>query len=193
MGDEGLILCRDLSGNSGSYRWSCNSMDVVGFGHLDAYVNALSYRALRNAAALLADLGDKSLTGRCRTAAAQIKDAYAKVFVNPGTGWVAGWRSRDGQLHDCGFIWVNGPAIAFGLLEAAQARQALLNLEALRVKVGLTEGYFGLPSNLLPLPAQDHMMPIIWGVPSRHLKTTPMAGCTASMPIITCGPFQSTA
>ncbi len=165
LGDEGLILCRDLSGNSGSYRWSCNSMDVVGFGHLDGYVNALGYRALRNAAALFHELSDPSLARRCREAAGQIKEVYAKVFINPETGWVAGWRSRDGQIHDYGFIWVNGPAIAFGLLETAQARTALLNLEAARVKMGITEGYFGLPSNLLPLSPQDHMMPIIWGVP----------------------------
>jgi hypothetical protein len=165
LGDDGLILCRDLSGNSGSYRWSCNSMDVVGFGHLDAYVNALGYRAFRNAAALFHDLGDPSLAKRCRAAAGQIKAAYAKVFINPETGWLAGWRSRDGQLHDYGFLWVNGPAIAFGLLEPAQARQALLNLEATRTRMGITEGYFGLPSNLLPLSPEDHMMPIIWATP----------------------------
>ena len=31
---EAMIVCRALSGNSGSYRWSSNAMDVVGFGHL---------------------------------------------------------------------------------------------------------------------------------------------------------------
>lgn len=162
--ERGLILCRDLSGNSGSYRWSCNSMDVIGFGHLDAYVNALSYRALRCAAALFNDLEDTPSSARCREAAARIKTAYAPEFLNPATGWLAGWRSQDGQLHDYGFIWVNAPAIAFGLLEPEQARQALLNLEALRAKSGTPGGYFGLPGNLLPIAAGDHMMPLIWGV-----------------------------
>jgi hypothetical protein len=31
--------------------------------------------------------------------------------------------------------------------------------------MGITEGYFGLPSNLLPLSPEDHMMPIIWATP----------------------------
>jgi hypothetical protein len=165
IGDEGLIVCRELSGNSGSYRWSCNGMDVVGFGHLDAYVNALGYRALRNAAALFHNLDNPALADRCRRAAAKIKESYANNFLNPETGWVGGWRSRDGKLHDYGFIWVNGPAIAFGLLEPETARQALVNLEAARMDKPGIEGCWGLPSNLLPLSPLDHMMPIIWGTP----------------------------
>jgi len=78
---------------------------------------------------------------------------------------VAGWRSRDGQLHDYGFIWINGPAIAFGLLEPDQARQALLNLEAERAKVGMTDGTLGLPANLLPIAPADHLLPNIWPTP----------------------------
>lgn len=53
IGKEGLVISRNLSGNSGSHRWSSNAMDVVGFGHMDAYVNAWTYRALRNAKFLL--------------------------------------------------------------------------------------------------------------------------------------------
>ena len=100
LGRQGLVVCRALSGNSGSYRWSSNAMDVVGFGHLDAYVNAWCFRGFRNAAALLADLGDASLAERCREAAESIRANFATQLVNPATGWVAGWRSRDSVLHD---------------------------------------------------------------------------------------------
>ena len=47
MAENGLLVCRDLTGNSGSYRWSTNGFDVVGFGHIDGYVNAWAYRAFR--------------------------------------------------------------------------------------------------------------------------------------------------
>ena len=161
IGTEGLVVCRDLSGNSGSFRWSCNGMDVVGFGHLDAYVNALCYRALRNATALLHALGQDKVAARCRAASAGIRAAYTRLLVNPETGWVAGWRSQDGTLHDYAFTWVNGPALAFGLLEAEDARRALRNLEQLRNELGMSSAQLGLPLNLLPIRADDHMLPRI--------------------------------
>lgn len=158
LDEEGLALCRDLSGDSGSHRWSCNGMDVVGFGHLDAYVNAWTYRALRNAAALLCALEDASLARRAGAAADRLRAAFPAAFLNPQTGWVAGWRSRDGQLHDFAFTWVNGVAIAFGLLPEAQARVALEKLEELRAQVGPGSARLGLPCNLLPIAPEDHML-----------------------------------
>jgi len=156
---EGMIVCRSLSGNSGTYRWSSNAMDVVGFGHIDAYVNAWSFRGLKNAAALCTRLGDTDLAARCAEAAAALAANYARQLVNPATGWVSGWRSRDGQLHDYGFLWVNGVACAFGVMEPAVARQALANLEAQRRDVFPESGYVGLPLNLLPIAPEDHMLP----------------------------------
>ena len=136
IGPEGLVVCRDLSGNSGSFRWSSNAMDVVGFGHLDAYVNAWSYRGLRNAAPLLAELGQRDLSARCTTAADRLCEAYPTYLLNPETGWIAGWRSHDGQLHDAAFLWVNGVACAFGLLPQQTAAEALRRLEQLRREAG---------------------------------------------------------
>ena len=157
--NDGMVVCRDLSGNSGSYRWSTNSFDVVGFGHIDGYVNAWAYRALRNAAAMLDDLGHyKKLVTKCRQAASNLQNNYASVLLNPETGWVAGWRSRDNKLHDYGFIWVNGAALAFGLLDNNLAKNALFNLEAERKKVGPKTARMGLPCNLYPIQEKDHML-----------------------------------
>ncbi|HEY3396157.1 MAG TPA: hypothetical protein VGM19_00710 [Armatimonadota bacterium] len=161
LGAEGLAVCRDLSGDTGSYRWSSNGMDVVGFGHLDAYVNAWTYRALRNAAALWRDLGEADPAARCGAAADRLRAAYAPALVNPATGWVAGWRSRDGELHDYAFLWVNGPALAWGLLDDEAARTALRNLEALRARVGPGSMALGPPVNLLPIDPGDHMLPLL--------------------------------
>jgi hypothetical protein len=159
IGKEGLAICRTLSGNSRSFRWSSNAMDIVGYGHMDAYVNAWTYRGLKNAVALLAAIGEAELGNRCRKAAERLRIAYPKYLVNPRTGWVVGWRSRDGRLHDYAFLWVNGPAIAFGLLSPAAARKALAGLERLREKHGPPGAYCGLPASLLPIHPDDHMLP----------------------------------
>ncbi|MFH1738395.1 MAG: hypothetical protein ABIH23_05260, partial [bacterium] len=161
---EGLLICRDLSGNSGSYRWSTNSMDVVGFGHIDGYVNAWAYRAFRNAAALMSQLGRGDRAEQCRELAESIRSVYGGYLVNPETGWVAGWRSRDGQLHDYAFTWVNGVALAFGLLEPAATKNALQKLEQLRDEVGLSSARMGIPCNLLPIREDDQTLPRILGV-----------------------------
>lgn len=163
LDEDGLVRSRVLSGNTGSYRWSTNAMDVIGFGHQDAYVNALSYRAFRNSAAMLADIAHPGLAERCRESAAGILAAYAKTFLNPETGWVAGWKSRDGQLHDYAFTYVNGPAIALGLLEENLARTALVNLEKLREAQGLKSARLGLPLNLLPIDPGDHILALSAG------------------------------
>lgn len=156
---EGMIVCRSLSGNSGTYRWSSNAMDVIGFGHIDAYVNAWSFRGLKNAAALCVGLGDDRLAARCAEAAAALAANYARQLVNPETGWVSGWRSRDGWLHDYGFLWINGVACAFGVMDEAASRQALASLEAKRRELFPESGYPGLPLNLLPIAPEDHMLP----------------------------------
>jgi hypothetical protein len=158
LGRDGLVVCRALTGNAGSYRWSSNAMDVVGFGHLDAYVNAWTYRGLRNATALAAALGEARLARRCRAAASRLQAHFADQLVNPDTGWVAGWRSRDGELHDYAFMWVNGPACAFGLLPPAAARAALAGLEVLRRQRGPRSAEYGLPFNLLPIRRDDQML-----------------------------------
>jgi len=159
----GLSVCRDLSGNSGSFRWSSNAWDIVGFGHLDAYVNAWTWRAMRNAAALLDDLGDRALAGHCRGAAASIREHYAAAFLNPATGWVACWRSRDGALHDYASPLVNGPACAFGVLDAAKARRALEGLERLRDELGIGSAGLGIPFMLRPIDPRDHLLPSLLG------------------------------
>ncbi len=89
----------------------------------------------------------------------ELRAAYAPALLNPDTGWVAGWRSRDGALHDYAFTWINGPALSFGLLDAPLARQAMANLEALRDSLGLRDFRLGLPANFLPMREEDHQLP----------------------------------
>ncbi|MEI6972061.1 MAG: hypothetical protein WCL44_11160 [bacterium] len=155
IGEEGLAVCRELSGNSGTHRMSSNAMDQIGFGHMDAYSNAWIYRALRNAGVLLRLTGDGDLAARCRDAAEGMREPFARFLINPETGWVAGWRSRDGRLHDAAYVFVNGPACAFGVLDRRAAKRALTGLEALRADLGLADCPFGLPTAMQPIPEAD--------------------------------------
>ena len=156
--EEGMVVCAMLSGNSGAYRWSSNAMDVIGFGHIDAYVNAWSFRAMKNAAGLMKITGEKFLAERCEETALTISRNYARRLINPETGWIAGWKSRDGNLHDYGFVWVNGVACAFGVMDKDQTRRTLLAMEKKRQELFPESGYLGLPLNLFPIKATDHML-----------------------------------
>ena len=155
---EGMIVCRSLSGNSGTHRWSSNGMDCIGFGNIDAYVNAWSFRAIKNSSFLCRLLGEEELSKRCTEVNEKLSENYARQLINPETGWVSGWKSRDGKLHDYGFLWINGVACAFKLLRDNEAKVALQNLETKRMEVFPESGYLGLPLNLIPIMTEDHMM-----------------------------------
>jgi len=158
-GENGLLLNEKLSGNTGEFTRSTNGIDTVCFGYLDAYSNAWAYRAFRNVAPLFHALGDHARAREALRLCKRMRQSYGPTFVNPDTGWVAGWRSRDGKLHDYGYIVINGIAIAFGLLDPVVARNALVKLEALRREVCPVSPELGLPVNLIPHAFEDHYLP----------------------------------
>jgi hypothetical protein len=152
----------ELSGNSGSwppslpYRPS-NWWDTVGFGHEDAFSNALAYRALRGMEKMAGDLGEKNDSDRYAAAADKLRKVYAKTFYNPATGVLAGWKSADGQLHDYYFTFVNGAAIHYGLVSKDQATAIMDKLLAKIKEVGYVRFDFGLPGNLIPIARKDYV------------------------------------
>lgn len=158
---DGLLINERLSGNSGEFTRSTNGIDTVSFGYLDAYSNAWAYRALRNVAPVFRRLGDAARAARAADIADRMHQSYAPTFCNPKTGWVAGWRSKDGKLHDYAYIVINGIAIAFGLLPPDLAHRALASLETLRRQVCPVTPELGLPVNLIPHAFEDHYLPSI--------------------------------
>ena len=154
-GKNGLLVNPDRSGNSGDTSLSTNGIDVIRFGYLDAFSNAWAYRALRNVAPMFATLGDRTRASRALEIAARMKKVYGSVFINPATGWVSGWRSKDGKLHDYAYIGINGLAAAFEVLEDDVAHNALARLEELRAKVCPISDQMGMPVNLLPHRIED--------------------------------------
>jgi hypothetical protein len=158
--DNGLIEYT-LSGNSGSwpeqmkYR-PANWWDTIGFGHEDAYANALAYRALNGMSELARESRHADDQARYHAAAQKLHGAYCDAFLNPATGVLAGWRSADGQLHDYYFLWVNGIAIHYGLVPQDKANTIMDRLLAKMKEVGYTRFDLGLPGNLIPVARKDY-------------------------------------
>jgi hypothetical protein len=160
--DNDGLFDYELSGNSGSWPEVLNLRpsnwwDTIGFGHEDAYANALAYRALRCMEKLAGDLGKTEDAARFRAAADRLHKVYFKTFYNPATGVLAGWKSADGQLHDYYFLFVNGIAIHYGLVPRKDANAIMDKLLAKMKEVGYTRFDLGLPGNLIPVLRKDYV------------------------------------
>jgi hypothetical protein len=160
--DGSPLLEYPASGNSGS--WGdpftvrpSNWWDTIGFGYQDAYSNALAFRALRSMAALADRIGETADATRYRKCAQAIHDAYRGAFFDESKKVVAGWRSKDGQLHNYYFTFVNGIAVRYGLIEGTQAREAMDRILAEMDSVGYKDFSLGLPGNLVPIRRADYV------------------------------------
>jgi len=74
------------SGPTGSDVRPANWWDTIGFGHEDAYGNALTYRALGSMEHMARKLGKTEDAARYHAAAEKLHDVYFKTFYNPATG-----------------------------------------------------------------------------------------------------------
>ena len=64
---------------------------------------------------------------------------------------MAGWRAKTGELYDRHFLFVNGIAIAYGLVDKPQANAILDRMQAKIREVGFHNFQYGLPGNLVSL------------------------------------------
>lgn len=150
------------SGNRNSLKQpgrSCAWWDAINCGHKDAYTNALIYRAWRCLADLERRLDRTQKHDRYARLADRLKAAYAPALSNPKTGWLAWWRSADGELHDYAAPTVNGIAIEYGLVDPARGREILDRLWKKMEEVGFKRLDLGVPSALVPVPRSDYLQP----------------------------------
>jgi len=148
FGQDGLIYYRGHG-----TMW----FDTYKFQGADAYSNAADYRAFQCMADLETLAGRPDLAKRYQGDADRIKAVYFKLFYNPETGVLAGWRSADGKLHDYMFPWVNGFAICQGLVPAEKAKAILQVLLAKLEKIDFHSYPLGLPTNLTPMSPADYI------------------------------------
>ena len=160
------------SGNRGTLKQpgrSCAWFDALNCGHKDGYTNALIYRAWR----CLADLEGTTWAAGNRVPATRrwpidLQASYAKTLFNPATGWLAWWKSEDGELHDYATPIVNGLAIEYGLVPPDQGREILARLWEKIDAVGFTRFDLGVPPMLVPVRRDDYLLPDGLGIPQRE-------------------------
>jgi hypothetical protein len=155
------IIEYGYSGNAGSwdnkeFKRPANWWDTIGFGHDDAYSNALAYRALILLAKVAASLNKTDDSHYFNEFAQKLKGNYYQRFYNPQTKVLGGWRSEDGQLHDYYFTFVNSIAICYDLINKEDAEKIMQSLLGKMKEVGYTDFSLGLPGNLIPIADEDY-------------------------------------
>jgi hypothetical protein len=159
------------SGNRGTLKEpgrSCAWFDAVNCGHKDGYTNALIYRAWRCLAELEDRLERRPQSARYDALADRLQASYAKTLFNPATGWLAWWKSEDGELHDYAAPTVNGLAIEYGLVPPDQGREILARLWQKIDAVGFTRFDLGVPPMLVPVRRDDYLLPNGFGIAHRE-------------------------
>jgi hypothetical protein len=167
---DGLVEATQ-SGNRGTLKQparSCAWFDAINCGHKDAYTNAVIYRAWRCLAEMEGWLGRTQKQARYRDLADRLKAAYFKTLLNPQTGWLAWWKSADGELHDYAAPTINGLAIEYGLVPPDAGRQILNRLWAKIDSAGFKRLDLGVPLALVPLRRSDYLLPDALGIPKRE-------------------------
>jgi hypothetical protein len=152
----------ELSGNSGSWNGiirPANWWDTIGFGHEDAFSNAITYEALNLLVMVAEMIGSKNDAIQYRQLATKMKKNYFQTFYNPKTGVLAGWKSKDGKLHDYYFIMVNSMAVYYNLVPADQTKKVLMTLWKKMQEVGYTDFSLGVPGNLISIRKEDYTHP----------------------------------
>lgn len=164
---DGLVESTIRLGNSGEHQWSTAWADVISFGWKDAWANAVLFEAWGEIAPALRAVGDDEcvrLADRVEVAAAAIQNAYLPAFYNEETGLIAGWRSKDGTLHDYGFSLVNGAACSTDLLPVDTARAIMERLREHWATAGVDDLRNGIPLNLWRIP-EAGIGGVIFGLP----------------------------
>jgi hypothetical protein len=159
---DGLIESPRRLGISGEGQWASCWWDVISFGHKDAFSNALLYPALMRLTEWYTARSEHGRAASLGAWASALRASFTPAFLNPETGWFGGWRSPDDVLHDYAFLFVNGAAIAGGLVDDDVAADIVDRLMREMDRVGFHAFSLGLPGNLwsiddadLPVVARD--------------------------------------
>jgi len=152
------------SGNAGTLRDPDRAdiwFEMMNFGHKNAWANALEYRALLCMAEMLDATGHPKGGDYYRGIAAKLREAYVRQFLSPKTGWFVSWISQDGQVHDYCHTFVNGIAVAYGIVPPDEGKRILSRVVEKSKSIGFTAWHLGVPGNLIPCRRDDLILPRI--------------------------------
>lgn len=125
-GADGLIIAASKDVNGKHEGVGNNYWDILPFGHLDAYANAVWYASLGAMAdieRLLQGIEGLQTSAPVRTPeeylalAEKARAAYSATFWDDQAGRYIGCVDIDGKRHDYGFTFVNLEAMAYGLAD----------------------------------------------------------------------------
>ncbi|MBI5091108.1 MAG: hypothetical protein HZB26_01550 [Candidatus Hydrogenedentes bacterium] len=172
MGD--YLLRRDVdsdglvesygSGNAGTLRDPDRAdiwFEMMNFGHKNTWTNAISYRAFHCLAVMLDAADHADGAAHYRERAAALREAYVRQFLSAENGWFVSWISQDGQVHDYCHTFINGMAVAYGIVDPERGRDILTRVVAKSRSIGFTNWRLGVPGNLVPCRKADMIGPRI--------------------------------
>lgn len=169
--NDGLIESYG-SGNAGTLRDPDRAdiwFEMTNFGYKNAWANAHVYRAFLCLADMLDAVPQPKGSAYYRGLAARLRAAYVRKFLSRENGWFVGWISQDGQAHDYCYTFVNGAAVAYGIVAPEQGKEILSRVVAKSKSIGFTQWHLGVPGNLIPCRKEDMIGPSIGldGQPAR--------------------------
>jgi hypothetical protein len=146
------------SGNAGTLRDPDRAdiwFEMMNFGHKNAWANGVEYRAFVCMAQMLDAIGQSKGAEYYRELATRLRQAYVRQFISPQNGWFVSWISQDGRTHDYCHTFVNGAAVAYGIVSPEQGRQILSRVVAKSKSIGFDCWHLGVPGNLIPCRRED--------------------------------------
>lgn len=146
------------SGNAGTLRDPDRAdvwFEMMNFGHKNSWSNIMTYRAFACMAEMLDVVDQPSGARYYRGLAARLREAYVRQLLSPENGWFVSWISLDGQVHDYCHTFVNGAAVAYGLVGPEQGKQILSRVAAKSKSFGFDQWQLGVPGNLIPCRKED--------------------------------------
>lgn len=150
---DGLIEM-PFHGNRFEEERTRNWWDNFAFGWKDAYMNLLSFKALRRILPLLEEGMDADIARMVRLFIDRFPEAFRRTFHNPDTGCYAGWVSRDGRMHDYLFTFIGAMAVNEGVVCAKDGRKVMRLFLRKMSELGY-DGKYGVPGNLVPVAKED--------------------------------------
>lgn len=134
---------------------TCNWWDNFAFGHKDIYFNYLCHRALRELCDLLEKLDKHTIAKKYRNQLEKFDASFFKTFYNPETELMAGWISKNGEIHDYGFTFAVSMGINEGLIPIDIGKKMIKLLLAKMKEQGYGDLRYGIPGNVIPAKAAD--------------------------------------
>lgn len=160
------------SGNSGTYRDPDRAdiwFEMMNFGGKNTWTNLLSYRAFLCLADMLDVVDQKEGAAYYRGKAEFLRQSFDKQFFSKENGWFVSWISLDGKVHDYCHTFINGMAVAYGIVTPERGKEILGKVVAKSKAIGFTNWQLGVPANLLPCRKVDMIGPRI-GINGKPIK-----------------------